>query len=65
MIWELTEDEEEPGDWRVEAVGEDGECYVTIFSGPFARARASEYKAWRNVPPEQRLAILGPMLWER
>ena len=43
MNWELAEDTENPGDWRAEAVGEDGECYVTIFSGPSAETRAREY----------------------
>ncbi len=33
--------------WRVEAHDEEseGECYVTIFSGPYAEIRAKEYLA--------------------
>ena len=44
---EVIEDTRCPGDWRVEAVGADGECYVAIFSGPRAETRAREYARWR------------------
>ena len=37
------EDREHAGDWRVEYVDDDGGCYVTIFSGPMAQARARAY----------------------
>lgn len=37
-----------PGDWRVEAVGSEGECYVTIFSGAEAKQRAASYAAWKQ-----------------
>ncbi|KKL45740.1 hypothetical protein LCGC14_2352630 [marine sediment metagenome] len=38
------------GDWRVEAIDHDGEgeCYVTVFSGPSAQARAEEYADFKN-----------------
>lgn len=37
-------------EWRVEAVDDDGEgdCCVTLFSGPSAERRAEEYAAWKN-----------------
>lgn len=39
-----------PENWRVEWTDFDGEgeCYVTIFSGPRAKERAEEYAAWRT-----------------
>lgn len=36
------------GDWRVEAFGSEGECFVTIFCGPNNEHRAKEYAAWMN-----------------
>jgi len=35
-------------EWRAEAVGSDGECYVTIFCGPEAERRAKAYVRWQN-----------------
>jgi hypothetical protein len=37
------------GEWRVEAIDyeSEGECYVTIFSGPQAKERAEEYAAFK------------------
>lgn len=32
-----------PGDWRVESFGPDGECYIAIFTGSMPRRRAEEY----------------------
>jgi hypothetical protein len=37
------EDKKQPGDWRVEYFDDDGGCYVTIFCGPMAQARARAY----------------------
>jgi hypothetical protein len=34
-----------PDDWRVEYFDDEGGCYVTIFSGPDAKARAFDYGA--------------------
>lgn len=50
MDYEVFEDKESPGDWRVEAINmeSDGECYVAIFSGPRARERAEEYVKWKQ-----------------
>jgi hypothetical protein len=50
MYYEVLEDREEPGLWRVEAINEagEGEVYVTLFSGPDARARAEAYAAWKS-----------------
>lgn len=49
MDWEIIEDRQHPGDWRVEAIDRngDGVIYVAIFSGPHARERAEEYAAWK------------------
>ena len=46
--WEVIEDRYWPGTWRAERIGEDGECYVTIFSGPFCKTRATAYAIWMN-----------------
>jgi hypothetical protein len=37
-------------EWVVEAFNpkDDGEVYVAEFSGPNAKARATEYAAWKN-----------------
>ena len=37
-------------EWRVEAIDEnnEGQVFVTIFSGPDAKQRAEEYAAWQN-----------------
>jgi hypothetical protein len=49
MEWECFEDRKNRGDGRVEAIDFDneGEVYVTIFSGPHARERAQEYAAMK------------------
>ncbi len=43
MVYEIAESKDFPGEWRVEGIGDDGECHVTIFSGPEARERAFVY----------------------
>jgi hypothetical protein len=50
MEWEVVEDRQQPGQWRVEAINHDGEgeIYVAIFSGPSAQAHAEEYAAWKT-----------------
>ena len=47
-VWEVVEDRRHPGDWRVESVGSDGECYVAIFCNETAEQRARDYAAWMN-----------------
>ena len=42
-----------PGDWTVEAIGEDGEIYQAIFIGPKAKERAYEYARLRYDFKEQ------------
>ena len=42
-----------PNEWRVEAIGANGECYVTLFSGPDAEVRARQYAQWMTSPPAQ------------
>lgn len=34
--------------WVVEAIGSDGEVYVTQFYGPDDERRAKEYAAWKG-----------------
>ena len=52
LKWEAFEDRdpEYAGCWRVEASDTegDGDCYVTIFSGPAARERAIDYAEWMS-----------------
>ena len=46
---EVAEDKVYPGTFRVEAIDhKEGDCFVTIFSGPNAESRATEYAAWKN-----------------
>lgn len=47
MEWDCTYSKQLDG-WVVEAVGEDGEMYVTQFYGPAAEKRANEYAGWKN-----------------
>ena len=49
LTYTVFEDKVWPDMWRVEAVGGEGECYVTIFSGPNAEQRARDYA--RTVQP--------------
>lgn len=48
MIYEFIESRFCPGEWVVEAIGEDGAIYAAIFSGYYAKDRATEYAAWKN-----------------
>ena len=43
MNYEVFADKQFPNDWRAEAIGDDGDCYVVVFSGPNAEQRAREY----------------------
>ena len=49
MEYEITEDREYPGVYRVEAVNHagDGEIYTAVFYGPRSKERAEEYAAWK------------------
>ena len=51
MQYEVVESKHLLGEWRVEAINYkgDGECYVTLFSGPRAEERAREYAAWKGL----------------
>jgi hypothetical protein len=44
--WEVAPDRDVEGDWRVEGIGDDGECYIAIFAGPCAEERAKSYHGW-------------------
>lgn len=46
--FEVAESQHTPGEFVVEAVGQDGEVYVAIFAGPDAEARAREYADWKS-----------------
>lgn len=49
LEWEVTEDQNFPGSWRVESTDyRDGVCYVTIFLGLGSEARANEYAGFMN-----------------
>jgi len=48
MRYEVLEDRRYPGEWRVEAIDDEGSCYVTLFSGPRAKERAFEYAEWKQ-----------------
>lgn len=50
MTYEALEDRDFPsGDqWRVEAIGSEGEPYIAIFCGYDAKERAIEYANWKN-----------------
>jgi hypothetical protein len=50
MTYEVVQDRNFPGDWRVEAVNHsgDGEVYTAIFTGPDAETRAREYAQWKT-----------------
>lgn len=45
MKYFVFEDRECAPDWRVEGMDEQGQVYITIFSGPDAEKRAQEYYA--------------------
>lgn len=46
--YEASPEPDYPEEWRVEAVGSDGEIYLTRFSGPDSKARAIQYAYWKN-----------------
>jgi len=48
LHYETIEDNRHPGDYRVEAIGNDGEVYTAIFVGPEAKDRAQEYASLKN-----------------
>ena len=65
MIYEVFEDKYEVDMWRVETVDEgppegdgEGECYVVIFSGPYAEDRAREYAIWKRDQERANEALL-------
>ena len=46
--YEVVESKDFPDHWHVESILDDGEVYVTVFSGPEAQERAVEYADWKN-----------------
>lgn len=49
FLAEVIKDDTTPNAWRVEKLDSDGDggVDVTIFAGPSARERATEYAAWK------------------
>jgi hypothetical protein len=45
MSYEIVKDKVLQDAWRVEAIGPEGEVYVTVFFEPLAEQRAKEYVA--------------------
>ncbi len=45
---EIIESADYPGHWHVEAVSEDGQIAVAVFSGWNAKELAEEYFAWKR-----------------
>jgi hypothetical protein len=51
LTHEVVQDKEHPNDWRVEAIDiKSGDVFVTIFSGPLAKERATEYASFKSNP---------------
>jgi hypothetical protein len=50
MTYEIAQDKEVSGSWRVEAIDYDNEGvgYIAIFAGPSAHERAEEYANWKT-----------------
>ncbi len=48
LNWEVMESRDLPGEWRAEAIGAEGECYLARFFGPESEQRARDYAAWLN-----------------
>lgn len=50
LEYEVVKDKLEPGAWRVEAIDFDGEgeCYLVVFMGAFAKERAEEYAEFKT-----------------
>ena len=53
---ETIEDDIHPGDYRVEAIGDDGEIYTASFLSPDAQIRAQEYVDCKNSSQHSALA---------
>ena len=51
----VSRDAVDDDEWRVEAIDyeSEGECYVTIFSGPQAKERAEEYVHFKRAYRER------------
>ena len=55
MDYEIVQSHGVPEEWRVEGIHRNGDCFVTLFSGPEAELRAREYAAWKAGPDERLL----------
>jgi hypothetical protein len=48
MKYEIAESEYCLDAWHVEALDDEGQCLMTVFSGPDAKQRATGYVNWKN-----------------
>jgi hypothetical protein len=48
MNYETKQSQQYKDQWHVEAIGDEGEMFVSIFTGPKAEERAHEYANWKN-----------------
>lgn len=48
LTYEIVESPVYPDHWHVEAIDDEGEVLVAVFSGPDAQRRAAEYSDWKN-----------------
>ena len=54
MKYELLADRYEADTWRVEAVDDEGRCFVVVFTGPMAEDRAYRYQQDENFWEERK-----------
>lgn len=62
MLYELKPATEING-WRVGALGDGGEVHTTLFAGPDAEQRATEYFEWKSASEPNALAYDGSQLF--
>jgi hypothetical protein len=49
MIYEVSQDNDSPNEWRVEAIDQKtGDIFVTVFGSTDSENRAREYAAWKQ-----------------
>jgi hypothetical protein len=48
VTYEVVESKLYPDHWHAEAIDEQGQVFVAMFSGPQAKERAAEYADWKN-----------------
>jgi len=48
VTYEVVESKLYSGHWHAEAIDEQGQVFVAVFSGPQAKELAAEYADWKN-----------------